>query len=111
MIKRDTASGQNRLYGVRTWEELDLEKPNRDFYNDDDIKRMVLAEENNATKDDFDHGALYTMDGELIDQNTGKLGSLDHPRMISRIEVSFVDFACFVLCNCLFVLPGLNMKR
>lgn len=93
MVLFDEATEHNHLYPA-SWKQLKLEKPDPNSYTDDDIKRMVLAEHNIATKYEFDHGALYEMNGDLINQNTGRLGSLDHPLMISRIEVSRVDLAC-----------------
>lgn len=54
-----------------------------------DVIDMCYNKEKGALKKDeeFDSGATYNITNfEVINQNDGKLGSLDHPTMIGRIE-------------------------
>lgn len=55
--------------------------------NAEDVIDMCLTAKETAIPDDErDLGALYTDAQTVYSQNTGRLGSLDHPDMLGRME-------------------------
>lgn len=97
-LKNDGAGANSESYNMGTdtaVPELPTEaaqtRYNAAYYKtrEKDVIDMCYNKETGALKkdEDIDSGATYNvLNFEVINQNDGKLGSLDHPTMIGRIE-------------------------